>query len=78
MHYLSSVYFVSQPLCVSGIFEAHHQELYCIYTTIGTRWAFQLTVCWPAGHVPCTPCTTVICNVAHILYKYWHLQAKFK
>ena len=26
MHYLSSVYFVSQPLHVSGIFVAHHQE----------------------------------------------------
>ena len=30
MHYLSSVYFVSQPLHVSGIFVAHHQEVYCI------------------------------------------------
>jgi len=30
MHYLSSVYFVSQPLDVSGIFVAHHQEVYCI------------------------------------------------
>ena len=36
MHYLSSVYFVSQPLHVSGIFVARHQELYCIYTTIAT------------------------------------------
>jgi hypothetical protein len=33
MHYLPSVYFVSQPLHVSGIFVAHHQEVYCIYTT---------------------------------------------
>jgi len=33
MHYLSSVYFVSQPLHVSGIFVAHHQEVYCRYTT---------------------------------------------
>jgi hypothetical protein len=47
MHYLSSVYFVSQPLHVSGISVAHHQELYCIYTTIGTCCAFSLTVCWP-------------------------------
>ena len=31
MHCLSSVYFVSQPLHVSGIFVAHHQEAYCIY-----------------------------------------------
>ena len=35
MHYLSSVYFVNQPPHVSGIFVAHHQEVYCIYTTIG-------------------------------------------
>ena len=31
---LSTVYFVNQPLHVSGIFVAHHQEVYCIYTTI--------------------------------------------
>jgi len=49
MHYLSSVYFINQPLHVSGIFVAHHQEVYCIYTTIGTCYAFQLTVCWPAN-----------------------------
>jgi len=41
-HYLSSVYFVSQPLHVSGIFVAHHQEVYCIYTT-SMCCAFQLT-----------------------------------
>ena len=33
MHYLSSVYFVNQPLHVSGIFVAHHQEVYYIYIT---------------------------------------------
>ena len=26
------LYFVSQPIYVSGIFIAHHQEVYCIYT----------------------------------------------
>jgi len=36
MHCLFSVYFVNQPLHVSGIFVAHHQEVHCIYTTIGT------------------------------------------
>ena len=46
MHYLSSVYLISQPLHVSGIFVAHHHEVYCIYTKIGTCCAFQLTVCW--------------------------------
>jgi hypothetical protein len=35
MQYLSSVYFVNQPLHVSGIFVAHHQEVYCLYTTTG-------------------------------------------
>ena len=53
MPYLSSVYFVNQPLHVSGIFVSHHQEVYYIYiyiyiyTTIGTCCDFQLTVCWP-------------------------------
>ena len=32
MLYLSSVYFVNQPLHVSGMFVAHHQEVYSIYT----------------------------------------------
>ena len=40
MHYFSSVYFVGQPLHVSGIFVAHNQEVYCIYTTIGGCCAF--------------------------------------
>ena len=35
LHYLSSVYYVSQPLHVSGIFVAHYHEVNCIYTTIG-------------------------------------------
>ena len=30
MHYLSSAYFVNQPLRVSGIFVAHRQEVDCI------------------------------------------------
>ena len=41
MHYLSSVYFFNQPLHVSGIFVAHHQEVYCICTTICTCCAFS-------------------------------------
>jgi hypothetical protein len=49
MHYLSSVYFANQPLHVSDIFVAHHQDVYCVYTTIGTCYAFQLTVGQPVG-----------------------------
>jgi len=37
MHYLSSVYFVSQPLRVLGMFVARR---YTVYTTIGTCCAF--------------------------------------
>jgi hypothetical protein len=40
MHYLSSVSFVNQPLHVSGIFVAHHQEVYFIYTKTGRFYAF--------------------------------------
>ena len=31
MHSLSSVYFINQPLHVSGILVAHHLEVYCVY-----------------------------------------------
>jgi len=42
MEYLSSVFFISQPLHVSGIFVVHHQKVYCKYecTTIGRYCAF--------------------------------------
>jgi len=49
IQYLSSVYFVNQPLHVSGIFVAHHQEVYYVYTAISRCWPFQLTVYWPAN-----------------------------
>jgi len=52
MHCLSSVYFVNQPVHVSGIFVAHHHEVYCIYTAIGTCCAVQLTVCTPVPNQP--------------------------
>jgi hypothetical protein len=31
MHYLSSIYFVNQPLQVSDMFIAHHQEVLTVY-----------------------------------------------
>jgi hypothetical protein len=48
MRYLSSVYFVSQPVRVSGIFVAH-QEVHCIYTI---SQAVQQTVNRKAQHAP--------------------------
>ena len=62
MQCLPLVYFVNQSLHVSGISVAHHQEVYCIYTTISTCCAMQLivgrlangqqTANWRAQHVP--------------------------
>jgi len=39
--------FVSHLPHVSGIFVAHHQEVFYIYTAVGTCGALQLTVWWP-------------------------------
>ena len=68
MHYLSSVYFVTQPLHVSGIFATHHQEVYCIYTTVGMCCAFRLTVCWSARRQ-----STEKHNTYQFLYIYIHI-----
>jgi len=38
MLYLSSIYFVNQPLHVSGIFVAHHQKVYYIYIYTHNNW----------------------------------------
>jgi len=67
MHSLSSVYFVNQPVRVSGIFVAHHQEVYCKYTTIGTCCAFQLN-CLLAGRP--TDSSTEKHNTYQLLYIY--------
>jgi len=78
MQYLPSVYFVNQPLHVSGIFVAHHQEVYCIYTTIGVCCAFQLNVWWnsiptrPTDSQPKSTTRTIccICIVYHLIMGY--------
>ena len=71
MHYLSWVYFVNQPLHVLDIFVAHHQEVYCTYTTIGTCCAFQLTVCWLEFHPnPANRQSTKKHNTYQLLYIY--------
>jgi hypothetical protein len=31
MQYLSLIYFVKQPLRISGVFIAHHQEVFTVY-----------------------------------------------
>ena len=60
MHYLSSVYFISQLLHVLGTFVAHHQEVYWVPSLLG-----QQTVNWKAQHVPIVVYTGVpggMCN----------------
>ena len=70
MQYLYSVYFVNQPPHVSGIFVAHHQKVYCIYTTTGMCCAFQLTVRWSAGR-------TTDSGFGGLVVACWPLVPKF-
>ena len=65
MHCLSSACFVIQPLHVSDIFVAHHKEVYCIYTTIGTCCVLQLTVGRPTNRQ-----STAKHNTYQLLYIY--------
>jgi len=69
MHYLSPVYFVNQPLHVSGIFVAHHQEVYCIYTT-----TVNCRLAWPTdSQLKSTTCTSCCIYIVYLLmmgYKY--------
>jgi hypothetical protein len=39
MHYLPLIYFVKQPLLVSGVFIAHHQEVFIVYAQQLVRMA---------------------------------------
>jgi len=53
MHYLSSVYFINQTLHASGIFVAHHQEVYYMYTTRNNCCIYiQYTSWWWATSMP--------------------------
>ena len=72
MHYLSSVYFVIQPLHVSGIFVVPHQEVYCIYTTIGRCCAFQLNVCGQLGQQ--TVFVRSYIKILQFQLTYWDMQ----
>jgi len=42
MYYLSSVYIVSKPLNISGVFVANHQEVYCTYTVYHTVYLLMM------------------------------------
>jgi len=78
MHYLSSVYFVNQPLHVSGMFVAHHQEVHCIYIYI---YIYTTGLLAGMGSRPthsqlqsttCPNCCIYIYTVYHLMmgYKY--------
>jgi len=74
MHYLSSIYFVNQPLHVSVVFVAHHQEVYCIYTTIDTANS-QLksttrTNCCVCVYVCMYVCIYIYIHLLMMGYKY--------
>jgi len=70
MHYLFSVYTFNQPLHVSGIFVAHHQEVYCIYTTIGTCCIYTVYCIYIYNnwYVLHTQCTVYIQQLVRVVY----------
>jgi hypothetical protein len=51
MHYLSLIYFANQPLLVSDMFIAHHQEVFTIYVQQLVQPG-QLPVNLNVKHVP--------------------------
>jgi hypothetical protein len=65
-HYFSSIYFVKKPLHVSGVFIAHHQEVFTVYVQqlvrvvhsgdwqlAGSGWNSNIYA--PAGFEPTIP-----------------------
>jgi len=72
IQYLSSVYFVSQPLHVSAIFIAHNQEVYCIYMYIYTLYIYSnwYVLCFLVGmsvsRVGMGRQQTVNCTAQHV------------
>jgi hypothetical protein len=51
MHNLFSVYFVSQPLHVSGMFNAHHPEVFTVYAQQLVRLMhFDWLLTWSAAN----------------------------
>ena len=71
MHNLSAVYFINQPLHISGIFVAHHQDVYYIYTIIGTYCGFSVDCLLSKFHLnPANRQSTKIHNMYQLLYIY--------
>jgi hypothetical protein len=46
MHYLSSVYLISQPLYVSGMFIVHRQEVFTVYCVYCSWYVLYVYVDW--------------------------------
>jgi hypothetical protein len=66
MHYLSLIYFVNQPLHVSGMFIAHHQAVFIVYVQ---QLVHVMHLTWlAAGWVRIEHPTFVLC--------YWLEQMK--
>jgi hypothetical protein len=42
MHHLFVMYFIIQPVYVSDMFTAHHQEAFTIYTVTGACYMYKL------------------------------------
>jgi hypothetical protein len=76
MHYLSSIYFVTQPLPVSGMFIAHQQEVFILYVqqlvrVIGLSWLAAGRVRMEQLHpIPASSHSTETYNTFQLLYVY--------
>jgi hypothetical protein len=71
MHCLTSVYFVNEPLYISGISVAHQQEVCCIYITTGAYCAekelFKITKSYLHIIIMCK----TYCRYLHLLKAYF-------
>jgi hypothetical protein len=78
LHCISSVYYVTTPLYVSGVSAAHFQEVECMYVANGTCYTSELTVsgsgCNGTHSIPArsteSQLSSLTCTTGHIYTFY--------
>jgi uncharacterized membrane protein YecN with MAPEG domain len=64
MHCLSLIYFITQPLHVSGIFTAHHRELFIVYVQQWNQFHPDPASCQSPERITRTNCCTYTVNTS--------------
>jgi len=77
MHYLFSVYFVNQPLHVSGIFVAHHREYavcvyVCMYVCVCIYIYIYIYIYMHTAYLPMMGYKCVCVYICIYIYIYIH------